>query len=1049
MRQTGVISFVLAVVVACSTLVGQEPEKAVVVPSFESVIQPLFKAHCIKCHGPVSPKGGLNLSSVSTVLLGGKSGPAIRLSAAETSLLYEMVSSEKMPPEGDVLTAAQKGLIRVWINEGARTDLKDIVDDVDSVTPYDEVEYGYWSFSPPQYPAPPVVANRHRVSNPIDAFLLEKLEAQQLDFSPAASRSTLIRRVYLDLLGIPPSPAAVAYFTADESPAAYEQLVDRVLASPGYGERWGRHWLDIAGYSDSAGVLSADQDRQLIWRYRDYVIRALNQDQPYDQFIREQIAGDEISGYWDHFEQDDELPEHVVAAMDATGFLRTGPDSSRPDFNTIKNVNGLYYYPTIDNQLQILTSSLMGITVKCAKCHDHKFDPLTQKNYYQMQSVFMSVYNPDQWIPFRDRRRPLATRKQMAEADERNQQITTEVAGFKKEITEFRSQKADELYQMRLETVSEAIRSDVVAAITLKEDKRTDVEQYLVEKFEAFLRPPADKLEAVLAAEFDDYQNVVDEKNSAIAAKERGRINFDYIYAAYDVEGEPYTPLLRRGDAQTPGPLVTPGVPEMIQAEQPFQWTPAAKDAPTSGRRTAFANWLTQSRHPTTSRVMANRLWFHHFGEGLVSTVDDFGWAGENPQHQPLLDWLALELETHDWSLKHLHRQILTSTAYQQISQSRGELSRLAIQVDPQNRLLWRQNLRRLEAEPLRDSILHVAGALDNDMYGYPVAIKTRSDGEVVVNDGKMPQKRSIYLRNKRSAPVSMLQLFDQPDVETNCTRRAQSTVPLQALSLMNSDLVTNAATAFAEHALLVAPEDPVDYIFQSALSRTPTVAEREALSDFVSNQTELYLAKQGMQKVWAYGYGSVAETDSKLVSFTPFPHFENDQWQLGPGYPYKGSFWAGLNATAGHPGVDKPVILKWTSPINGTIKLTGMVEHPSPAGNGVRFTVTTDRQGQQGQWQVAHQRHDIKIPPFAVEANEVVYMVLDMNGELTSDNFNWTLEIQHIGEMREVVETWNSIAGFHGPLGDPSWVEDSARRRALVDLCHVLLSSNEFAYVD
>jgi hypothetical protein len=290
-----------------------------------------------------------------------------------------MVSSEKMPPEGDPLTAAQKGFIRVWINEGARIDLKDVVDDSDSVPPYDKLEYDYWSFSPPQYPAPPVVANRHRTSNLIDAFLLEKLEAQQLSFSPAASRSTLIRRVYLDLLGIPPSPAERSRFIADESPLAYEQLIDRVLASPRYGERWGRHWLDVAGYSDSAGVLSADQDRQLIWRYRDYVIRALNQDQPYDQFVREQIAGDEISGYWDHFEQDEELPEHVVAAMDATGFLRTGPDSSRPDFKTIKNVNGLYYYPTIDNQLQILTSSLMGITVKCAKCHDHKFDPLTQK----------------------------------------------------------------------------------------------------------------------------------------------------------------------------------------------------------------------------------------------------------------------------------------------------------------------------------------------------------------------------------------------------------------------------------------------------------------------------------------------------------------------------------------------------------------------------------------------------------------------------------------------------------------------------------------------
>ena len=379
---------------------------------FDKDILPILQARCIGCHGGTAPKAGLDLRSVTAILQGGKSGPAIRLDAAETSLLYEVASSGKMPPKGEPLTGEEQGKIRVWINENARMDLKLAAatsahgdTKVDETTSYHQVEYTYWSFTPPQRsPVPVASANSSESSaNPIDSFLREQLSANGLSFSPPATKSTLIRRVYLDMLGILPSPQAIERYEADDTPIAFQRLLDEVLADPRYGERWGRHWLDVAGYSDSAGVLSADQDRQLIWRFRDYVIRALNRDLPYDQFVREQLAGDEVLNYWDHYENSDALPPDVVEALSATGFLRTAPDASRPDFKTIKNVNGLYYYPTIDNQLQTLTSGLMGITVKCAKCHDHKFDPLTQKNYYQLQAVFMSVYNPDAWIPFRDR----------------------------------------------------------------------------------------------------------------------------------------------------------------------------------------------------------------------------------------------------------------------------------------------------------------------------------------------------------------------------------------------------------------------------------------------------------------------------------------------------------------------------------------------------------------------------------------------------------------------------------------------------------------------
>jgi len=348
-------------------------------------------------------------------------------------------------------------------------------------------------------------------------------------------------------------------------------------------------------------------------------------------------------------------------------------------------------------------------------------------------------------------------------------------------------------------------------------------------------------------------------------------------------------------------------------------------------------------------------------------------------------------------------------------------------------------------------------------MYGAPTAIVRRPDGEVVVNDGKLPQKRSIYLRNKRSAPVSILQLFDQPDIETNCTRRNQSTVPLQALSLLNSDLVVNAAEAFADRVLLESSEDPLGRAFELAYSRPPADAERKTLEAFTQKQQALHLATSGVKKVWAYGYGTIDSKDPRKVTYTAFPTYEKAkslyvnesvqsnvwQWQLGPGYPFKGSFWAGINATSGHPGVGKPVILKWTSPVTGKITINGMVHHPSPAGNGVRTTITSNQQGQAGQWTVAHKRQEINLPAREVQEGEDIFIVLDMNGELTSDNFNWAFTIKEVDSNGQLVQAWDSVSGFHGPLDENGVNQENARKQSIVDLCHVLLSSNEFAYID
>lgn len=1016
---------------------------------FESAILPILQARCLSCHQGEKAKAGLDLSRKGGIVLGGKSGPAIRISAAESSLLFDVVSSGKMPLQGAKLTKEEIGIIRTWINDGAVANDNEVLASKNSEGHYDEFDLDYWSFYPPKLPPLPNIKRSNLAANAIDYFLLAKLEENGLSYSPTATRITLIRRLSFDLHGLPPTAEQIEDFIQDDGPDAYERLVDQFLASPKYGERWGRHWLDIAGYSDSAGVLSADQDRQLIWRYRDYVIRALNADKPYDEFVRQQLAGDELSNYYNEFHTADRLSAESIESLDATGFLRTGPDSSRPDFNTIKNVNGFYYYPTIDAQVSIMTSSLMGLTLKCAKCHNHKFDPLSQKEYYQLQSILMTVYSPDNWIPFADRTLLLASKKQVDAKAARDAEVDKAIKALNDRLTVETESGKKELFDIRLKGVDGQIREDVKLAFAKNTTERSEIETFLVSKYAEHLTPPADKLQAELAATLSHFKQRVDETNAEIAGLNRTRHVYDSTYAAYDVDADPHTPLLLRGDAQTPGQLVRPGVPQMLRTNTSFESDAEWASEHTSGRRTQFAAWLTQARHPLTSRVIANRLWFHHFGEGIVSTLEDFGWAGENPIHKSLLDWMAVELEDNNWSLKHLHKTILTSRAYQQSSNRETAIAELAEPSDPQNRLLWRQNFKRLEAESLRDSLLFIAGALDSNMYGFPVGIQTLSSGEVVVGSGSFPQRRSIYVRNKRSAPVSILQLFDQPDIETNCIRRSQSTVPLQALSLMNSDVANLSAEAFAQELLNEGDHDLVSRAVTTAYGRQPQADEQALLQEFLESQIKSYSSRTGSPDAWSYGTGNVNQAAPEKTEFKTFAHFENKQWQLGPGYPYMGSMWEGLNATSGHPGGDMGVILRWTSDSAQKIRVNGMVNHGSPAGDGIRVTAISNRKGQLAQWVIAHGRQEFEIPPVDAEEGEQILFVNDNNGTLRSDNFDWQWQVTELQSDDSIGRVWDSVLGFHGPLEDGVPVNASILKQALADLCHVLLSSNEFSYID
>ncbi|MEO2033246.1 MAG: DUF1549 domain-containing protein, partial [Planctomycetaceae bacterium] len=428
--------------------------------TFEHDILPIFRTRCFRCHAGVEPKGGLNLSRPSALLVGGDSGAAIRIAAAESSLLYEKISSNEMPLAGQKLSASEKGMIRKWINDGA----EGIVHATNLDRSEDISDVELWSFVPPVRPPVPAVAAKPQVRNPIDAFILRSLEDRKLSFAPEASHSTLLRRASFDLTGLPPSPEEVEQIRHDGGPDVYAQMIDRLLASPRYGEHWGRHWLDVAGYTDSAGVLSSDVPLPLAYRYRDYVLRAFNDDKPYDRFLQEQIAGDELTGYWTAFETMDRLPDDVVEGITATGFLRTAADASRPDFSGIKNAAGKYFYPTMFDTLQIVCSSTMGLTVQCARCHSHKFDPIPQADYYRLQAIFMGGFRPTEWIPQTKRRLKIASKKQIETAETINAAVDADVQPLKAEFDEYKQDLANRVFAKRLAELPAHVREEVKSA---------------------------------------------------------------------------------------------------------------------------------------------------------------------------------------------------------------------------------------------------------------------------------------------------------------------------------------------------------------------------------------------------------------------------------------------------------------------------------------------------------------------------------------------------------------------------------------------------------
>lgn len=749
-----------------ATAPAEETPDAEGVTFFTEQVEPIFKQHCYTCHGNGEAKGGLSFYTRESLMKGGDSGTPVDLEKPAASLMLEALNYEsyEMPPDGQ-LPREQIDLVAKWIELGApmpvRTDVRAVHDD--GPPAINDQTRNHWSFRPLQRPEVPEVDDPEWSRNPIDAFLFARLQERGLRPNPPAGRRRLIRRLHYNLLGLPPTPEEVEAFVSDPSPDAYENLVDRLLDSPHYGEHWARYWLDVVRYAES-NSFERDNPKPFVWRFRDYVIRAFNEDKPYDRFLLEQLAGDE-------------LPEVTRESIVATGFYRLGPWDDEPADPR------LALYDELDDIITTTAQGFLGLTLNCARCHDHKLDPVTQADYYRFLAFFRNV-----------KRYGIRSDQSVHERSVRSIATPEEKRRLAKEIEEH--EKNVRMLRQQLDIVEERIKEHLVAGE--KDDFQNDsVRQEILRKYIG---------ELITEEEFNEYaetrQRWSNLRNRPPRSAEQALCIMEHG------PDPPPTHVLIRGNPGAEGDVVEPAFPEVLSPPEPEIVSPEHEES--SGRRLALAKWIASPENPLTARVMVNRIWQWHFGRGLVRTPNDFGLQGDRPTHPKLLDWLASEFIDQGWSIKRMHRLILLSNAYRMSSGRADEQSpHPALSADPRNDLFWRFDMRRLRAEEIRDSILAVNGSLNREtMYGpsmYPEI------PEAVLAGQSMPghnwhtsrpdeqDRRSIYIHVKRSLTVPLLAAFDVPETEFTCPARFATTQPTQALGMLNSEFLNRQARVFAD----------------------------------------------------------------------------------------------------------------------------------------------------------------------------------------------------------------------------------------------------------
>ncbi len=923
---------VAVVSIWCGPLHAAEPPTATPSPEgerlFETTIRPLLAERCYGCHGATQALG--------TVRLDESPGP----SAERLRVALQPGKDDGHPPTD--LTPAELDLLLEWTSQGAprpasasRPNQRLGMDELIAVT-----RQNHWAFRPVVNPDSPAVGNGAWIQSPIDTFVLASLEKVGLAPSAEASRATLIRRAYHDLLGLPPTLEEIEAFAGDPSPQAYEAMIDRLLASPHFGERWGRHWLDVARYSDTKGSAFAEERLfPFAHTYRDYVIRAFNEDLPYDQFILQQLAADKL-----------ELGEDK-RPLAALGFL------------TLGRTFGGQIHERMDDRIDVVTRGLLALTVSCARCHDHKFDPVPTADYYSLYGIFRSSREPAE-LPL------------IGESDA--------------------SAPAYQEYLQGLAELEAALARDEAAALGNPELQGKQAQRRkAVEKF----------------------------KNTHPGRPDRAM--------ALEDTPELFNPtIFMRGDPNRPGEAVPRRFLAVLEGGERSAYT-------ADSGRLELARAIASRENPLTARVFANRVWMHLFDTPLAGTPSDFGLQGEEPTHPELLDYLAWDFMEHGWSMKHLIRSIMLSSTYRQAS----DVHEAGLAIDAENKLLWRQNRRRLGFEAMRDRLLAASGNLDPRMGGIATNIALPPYGN----------RRTVYAEVDREALPAMFRIFDFATPATHTPVRFETTVPQQALYLMNNSFVAEQARrAAARPEVLSQDAAParVRALYHALLNREPLAREIDLGVQFVAEQdvAEAHVPLREAPR-WLYGYGTLDESTGRVTSFTELPHWTGEAFQGEAKLPGATLGWAMLNRLGGRPGDPQhTVIRRWISPVDSKVAVVGELYHYSSAGDGVKGYIISSRSGILWQGDV----QDGMLPTVAdeseIRAGDTIDLVVECKENDQEDLFRWHPRIYLTGDNASQFarQDWISRFDFEGPPPAPPVPLAPWEQYA-----QVLLMSNEFIFVD
>jgi hypothetical protein len=952
----------------------------------------------------------------------------------------------------------------------------------------------HWAYRKPVEPAIPAVSDSAWIKNPIDAFILSKLVDNKLIPAPPADRRTLIRRAYFDLIGLPPTPEEVEAFIADSSPDAFAKVVDALLANPHYGERWGRYWLDIARYSDTKGYVFQEERRYpYAYTYRDYVIRSLNDDKPYDRFLIEQLAADQLQL------GDDKRP---LAAM---GFLTLG----RRFLNQIPDI--------VDDRIDVVCRGTMAMTVGCARCHNHKFDPIPTKDYYSLYSIFKnspdmkdppSIGAPEHNAGYERFEKDLAKRQGEIDAFLAEQYAalvppmrSTEAIASYLSATQLKTvdakaffsgvgpnpylvqrwktylnasaQKHDSIFPVwrafaAIGNSDFAARAPEVLAKLAAPESRGSIHPLVLAAFAG--NPPtsmhdvADRYGKLLAS-FDKADPLANADEEALRQVLRGeeaptnvppgdveqlfkRDSRDALtklrnkidaFKASSPDAPPRAMALEdaaviepqrvflRGNPRTPGDEVKPHFLTCLSGGNPVPFTHG------SGRL-ELAEAIAGKDNPLTARVMVNRVWLHHFGFGIVRTPSDFGTRGDPPTNPELLDYLAIHFMQGGWSIKNLHRLIMLSATYQMSSMA----SAAALERDPQNLLLSHFNRQRLDFEATRDALLAVSGKLDATLMGRSVDIS----GEAPV------PRRSIYAFIDRQNLPGLFRNFDFASPDATCPRRFTTTVPQQALFMMNSPFFVTQAKDVLQRPEIGAENDArqkINRLYRLLFNRAPTADEAALGAGFVASEENI-----GHDAVvWQYGYGEYDESSHQLKRFTPFAHYSGGAWHAAVKFPEPTHGFASLNANGGHPGDDQKsaVIRRWVSPIDGVVQISGSIAHHGKKGDGVRARIVSSRAGELASWNVFQSEAQTVLENVGISKGDTIDFIVDCRGSPESDSFSWAPTLR-VADAQSAAgtdgpEEWNAATSFGGPD------KPAGSLSAWDKYVQVLLESNEFVFVD